>query len=95
MSNHSHSTGKPYARSSNGGAASDVVGPAPYLCPACAQHGLIRIRRRLIDRILSLFVKQRRFRCTQPGCQWEGNLREKSSRTQVQGEIENRLPTSD
>jgi hypothetical protein len=45
----------------------------------CGQAGLIRIRRRFIDRILSLFVKQRRFRCTQPGCQWQGNLREKSA----------------
>jgi len=51
----------------------------PYTCPLCGQHGLIRIRRRFIDRILSLFVRQRRFRCTQPGCQWQGNLREKTA----------------
>jgi hypothetical protein len=48
-----------------------------YACPRCGKGGLLRIRRRFIDRILSLFVRQRRFRCTHSGCQWEGNLREK------------------
>ncbi len=62
--------------------ASRVIDPDPYLCPLCAQHGLIRIQRRLIDRLLSFFVRQRRFRCTQPGCSWEGNLREKTARRQ-------------
>jgi len=60
-----------------------------YWCPLCGQHGLIRIRRRLIDRILSLFVRQRRFRCTQPGCQWQGNLREKSARRKSYDTIKN------
>ena len=48
-----------------------------YACPHCGQHGLLRIRRRFVDRLLSLFVRQRRFRCTHSGCQWEGNLRER------------------
>jgi len=56
-----------------------TASPIPHACPMCGQHGLIRIRRRFIDRVLSLFVKQRRFRCTQPGCQWQGNLREKNA----------------
>jgi len=60
--------------------AAGVIQLDSYWCPLCGQHGLIRIRRRLIDRILSLFVRQRRFRCTQPGCQWQGNLREKAAR---------------
>lgn len=43
-------------------------------CPICGKRGLLRIRRRFIDRVLSLFVRQRRFRCTHSGCHWEGNL---------------------
>lgn len=60
-----------------------------YACPMCGQHGLLRIRRRLIDRVLSLFVRQRRFRCTQPGCQWQGNLRERHSQQPVTHEMGN------
>jgi len=48
-----------------------------YACPMCGKGGLLRIRRRLVDRILSLFARRRRFRCTHSGCQWEGNLRER------------------
>ena len=44
-------------------------------CPACGERCLIRIRRRFIDRLLSLFVRLQRFRCQQFECQWEGNLR--------------------
>jgi len=59
-------------------------GSGSYACPRCGKGGLLRIRRRFIDRILSLFVRQRRFRCTHSGCQWEGNLRErKPGRKQV------------
>ena len=43
-------------------------------CPRC-DGDLIRIRRRPIDRLLSLFVSLRRFQCTNPGCNWNGNLR--------------------
>lgn len=45
-------------------------------CPACGGTGLARVRRRPIDRLLSLFVRLRRFRCTCVECQWQGNLRE-------------------
>ena len=37
----------------------------------------MRIHRRLIDRILSVFIRLRRFRCTHVKCHWEGNLRER------------------
>ena len=57
--------------------------PGSYACPVCGQPGLLRVRRRLIDRILSVFLSQRRFRCTQPGCAWEGNLRKKAPRERV------------
>jgi hypothetical protein len=34
-----------------------------------------RIRRRPIDRIVSLFVPVQRYRCLNLACGWEGNLR--------------------
>ncbi len=43
-------------------------------CPLYGCRGLIRIHRRPIDRLLSLFVSVYRFRCQQFECQWEGNL---------------------
>ena len=46
-------------------------------CPRC-EGDLIRIRRRPIDRMFSLFVSVRRFRCVNLGCIWEGNLRKDS-----------------
>lgn len=64
MSDHDHSRSSFYT----GGAAS-------HACPACGKHGLVRIRRRFIDRLLSLFVSRHRFRCTHSGCAWEGSLR--------------------
>jgi hypothetical protein len=55
-----------------------------YTCPMCGKRGLLRIRRRFIDLILSMFARQRRFRCTHFGYQWEGNLKEKNqSRSQL------------
>jgi hypothetical protein len=50
-----------------------------YACPMCGGHGLVRIRRRFIDRILSVFIRLRRFRCTHSECQWVGNLRERKN----------------
>jgi hypothetical protein len=42
-------------------------------CPCC--HGrAYRVRRRLVDRIVSLIVPCRRYRCIAMGCGWEGNL---------------------
>lgn len=54
--------------------------PDAYTCPACEGTDLIRVRRRLIDRVASLFLGVRRFRCTHPGCEWEGNLRKRKAR---------------
>jgi hypothetical protein len=75
MIHHAHSAANKYAPKSS----ADDAGPDAYTCPICGQFGLVRIRRRFIDRILNLFIRQRRFRCTQPGCQWQGNLRKKRS----------------
>jgi hypothetical protein len=42
-------------------------------CPLCAEQ-VIRIHRRPIDYLLSLFAPVHRFRCPEISCQWEGNL---------------------
>jgi hypothetical protein len=42
-------------------------------CPRC-QGALIRIRRRPIDRLISLISPRRRYRCVAIGCGWEGAL---------------------
>jgi hypothetical protein len=43
-------------------------------CPRC-RGALIRVRRRPIDRLVSLILPRRRYRCVAIGCGWEGNLR--------------------
>jgi hypothetical protein len=45
-----------------------------HLCPQCGGSA-IRIKRRMRDRLISLFHEVHRFRCEQLGCCWEGNLR--------------------
>ena len=79
MIDHAHATANTYAPENSADPALDDASPDAYTCPICGQSGLVRIRRRFIDRILNLFVRQRRFRCTQPGCQWQGNLRRRHS----------------
>lgn len=43
-------------------------------CPRCG-GSIYRIRRRFVDRVISLFTAVRRYRCTDCDCRWEGNLR--------------------
>ncbi len=43
-------------------------------CPRCGDH-LVRVRRRLLDRLLSLFATTHRYRCRKHGCRWEGTFR--------------------
>jgi hypothetical protein len=43
-------------------------------CPQCGGSDVERIRRRFIDRLISLISLQRRFRCRSIDCEWEGNL---------------------
>jgi transposase-like protein len=45
-------------------------------CPRC-RAGVVRIRRRTFDRLVSLFSPRQRFRCAAFGCGWEGTLRVK------------------
>lgn len=51
----------------------DFIGVRKYICPCCDAK-LIRIPRRPIDRLLSLFMPIQRFRCTRFQCQWVGNI---------------------
>lgn len=62
------------------GEPSDLPGTDSHACPECGGTSLVRIRRRFIDRVASVFLGLRRFRCTHAGCHWEGNLRNKSER---------------
>jgi len=42
-------------------------------CPRCGAS-LIRVHRRPVDRLVSLFKPMRRYRCSGPECEWTGNL---------------------
>lgn len=46
------------------------------LCPVC-NASTIRIPRRFVDRLRSIFAPIRRYRCRSINCTWEGNLRVK------------------
>lgn len=46
-------------------------------CPRCGNTDLLRIHRRLLDRLLSCVRPVFRFRCANPGCAWEGTLPQK------------------
>ncbi|MBS1160669.1 MAG: hypothetical protein H6R15_3088 [Proteobacteria bacterium] len=45
------------------------------VCPECGERSLIRIHRRMIDRLLGIFVKVHRYRCEEFPCRWEGRLK--------------------
>ena len=54
--------------------ATDYVGLSKCTCPLCGDS-LIRVSRRPVDRLLSLFGSKHRYRCRGFACQWEGNMR--------------------
>jgi len=62
-------------RALNTEAVSYISVASEQICPMCAEGYLIRVRRRVVDRLLSLFVLVHRYRCPCFSCQWEGNLR--------------------
>jgi hypothetical protein len=45
-----------------------------YRCPHC-QGAVVRVRRRALDRLVSVVSPRQRFRCVALGCGWEGPLR--------------------
>lgn len=53
-------------------------------CPRCNGHA-IRIPRRLVDLLLSMFITVSRYRCHSTDCGWEGNLRVKRLPLLMQG----------
>ena len=71
------------SRISTTGSPSPIVGPAPLqsnarhgrfrACPLCG-GSVVRVRRRAIDRVTSLFHPVHRYRCYLLRCLWEGNL---------------------
>jgi predicted RNA-binding Zn-ribbon protein involved in translation (DUF1610 family) len=44
-----------------------------HTCPECSEQ-VHRVRRRFIDRVISLFKPVQRYRCLSPSCGWEGNM---------------------
>lgn len=71
---------------SSGGSHSAFAAP---VCPRC-KGSLIRIRRRLVDRVICLFTPVWRYRCNgdtgNPTCTWEGNVPSCSQRNDVTGQ---------
>lgn len=56
--------------------ASAAHTPQRYVCPRC-KGSVVRTRRRLIDRLISVIVPVYRYRCVALGCQWRGNMRQR------------------
>jgi len=53
-------------------------------CPRCSGP-LVRIPRRMIDLVASMFISVSRYRCSSIDCGWEGNLRSKRHLLLIQG----------
>lgn len=55
-----------------------IARPIRHQCPRCGGAGstldMQRVRRRLIDRVVSTLMSRHRYRCRQSGCDWVGNL---------------------
>ena len=59
------------------GASRDSTGHSHYLnrsCPVC-QSSVIRVARRPVDKLVSMFRLVHRYRCSAHTCKWEGNVR--------------------
>ncbi|HET9977240.1 MAG TPA: hypothetical protein VFQ20_07385 [Burkholderiaceae bacterium] len=62
------------ARSALAGDQGRAAAPARVSCPRCGGP-VDRIARRGLDRLVSLVVPLRRYRCGSDACAWEGALR--------------------
>ena len=62
------------------GSSGHIYSVASCRCPDCGDI-VSRISRRPFDRMLSMFVSLRRYRCPNVLCLWEGNLRDRSLET--------------
>jgi hypothetical protein len=54
----------------------EALAADPFNCPMCRGR-LIRARRRVVDRLRSLFSPVKRYRCANFACQWHGNIAER------------------
>lgn len=45
------------------------------ICPACGEKYLMRIPRRVLDRLFSQIIPVKRYRCQHYTCPWVGNIR--------------------
>ena len=61
-------------------------------CPRCHER-LLRVRRRPIDRIVSVFQTVHRFRCYNSTCQWEGTRSLRQLRRRSRKQIHESLVT--
>lgn len=50
-----------------------------HRCPSCGDS-IVRIRRRPLDRLHSIFVPVWRFACSDTGCSWTGTVRREDLR---------------
>lgn len=53
-------------------------------CPSCGGYAT-RIRRRFIDRVISMLKPVYRYRCQNYHCQWAGNINQHQSKTEKMG----------
>ncbi|MGZ8271348.1 MAG: hypothetical protein ACXW1T_09075 [Methylophilus sp.] len=51
-----------------------MVNHTQHSCPQCGGY-ILRVPRRISDRIFSIFSTVHRYRCQYFPCQWEGNIR--------------------
>ena len=58
----------------------ELAHPQHARCRQCGDEKLIRIRRRFVDRLISVVYPLKRYRCTAAGCDWEGALSRKRVR---------------
>lgn len=68
-----------------GGGRPDEGCAAPeYACPRCS-GAVIRVRRRVVDVLVCVFIPVRRYRCLSRDCSWQGNLRVKRHPLLIRG----------
>jgi hypothetical protein len=66
-----------------------IAARATAVCPLC-QIPILRVRRELGDRLLSLVVPVRRYRCASMVCGWEGLVASRRSRKASTAEVYHR-----
>jgi len=77
------------APSADGSVSPDISGHSSRerVCPRC-NSPVERVRRRILDRLVSWIMPVHRYRCRMKGwgCDWEGNLRTKRHTSTIRGQ---------